>query len=636
MDASHHSIFFNLLTVLIFLSNYLYASQENAEIFYNDSSSYDVKFYKLQLEASPEKLYLKGNTEIFAQATQRNLQKFYIQLNQSLTVDSIFIKGKKYSFSHVSDWIKVDLKQPITSNDFFSAIIYYHGVPVTSSMLGGIGIQSMNDHNIFYTLSEPYSAMDFFACKQLLIDKADSIKVEITTKDIYKVVANGILKRVENLPDSMHTYFWESHYPIAYYLIGFAISDFNEYTYKFKDKLTGDSVLFQNFLCLSNEDIEQFKSSIDNTVNMIYYFEDITGIPYPFSSEKYGHVMVPIGGGMENQTITFLENFDFSLVSHELAHSWMGDFVTCSDWQNIWLNEGFASYFGFLATQKFFPKAKKSNLSSMLSYALGNPENSIYIPLTSKYDEQRIFSYWDTYMKGAYLLHTFRYFIGSDSLFFSIIHKFLSQHAYSTANTEDFIQVAEEVTGKDWHNFFNEWFYGQGYPIVNLNAKTKGTLLQIDVSQKSSSPNNLFSPFPLDIQINLKGNIDTSITLMVDTALTTYTYLFKNTINQIIVDPEQWLLVKFVNKISIDTVADNLQLRVYPNPFKDCFNIIFPYYTDNYKNISLYEYNGMQVFNINTRENVVNCCPSILKNGIYLLVAQLNSNLFYQKISKFY
>src|SRR5690606_36725812 len=99
-------------------------------------------------------------------------------------------------------------------------------------------------------------------------------------------------------------------------------------------------MLFQNYVYPNEEHFNFWKASIDSTVLMIDYFSELFG-RYPFWKEKYGHCLVPLGGGMEHQTMTSQGNFNTSLTAHELGHQWFGDEVACGSWHDIWLNEGF-------------------------------------------------------------------------------------------------------------------------------------------------------------------------------------------------------------------------------------------------------------------------------------------------------
>ncbi|MCX7986635.1 MAG: M1 family metallopeptidase, partial [Bacteroidales bacterium] len=537
----------------------LFSQQEEANKYYNDSSAYDVKCYELRITATPDSLYLKGSTQIHAQALKKTLNKFYIQLNHALKVDSLIINGLKCSFEHANYWIKASLPQPIAAGNTFHAQIFYHGYAVSSNALEGLGIGMntgiSNNHEckVFYTLSEPYAALDFFACKQWVSDKADSVKIYITTDKSYIAVANGILKKIEETLSGFHTFYWESRYPIAYYLIGFAIGNFRQYNFKFYSSAARDSVLFQNFHCYNDSDYLAVKPQIDSTISLIRFFETLTNIPYPFAREKYGHVVVPIGGGMENQTITFLQNFDYTLVAHELAHSWFGNYVTCSDWQNIWINEGFATYMSYLAVEKFYPENSLGWLSYCLNLALRDSLATVYIPNDKVFDPLRIFSYTNTYMKGAYLLHTLRYFVGSDSLYFQVWNSFLKKFAYGNAGVEEFKNILEEKTNKSWKWFFDQWFYGQGYPIINIKARLQNNFLSLTAYNKPSSSYNQYTELPVPIHVLLENGKDTILTLRISNNPTTFSFLFHTKIREIKIDPKMWLLAKYETTITSDT-----------------------------------------------------------------------------------
>ena len=147
---------------------------------------------------------------------------------------------------------------------------------------------------------------------------------------------------------------------------------------------------------------------------------------YPFSEEKYGHAMAPMGGGMEHQTMTTLQDFGFFLVAHELAHQWFGDHITCGNWQDIWINEGFASYMEYVAAQELLgQEAADGWMTNAMSVAKSRTRGSVFVPEEGVEDEYRLFDYALSYKKGAILLHMIRYELDDDDLFFGALRQYL-------------------------------------------------------------------------------------------------------------------------------------------------------------------------------------------------------------------
>ncbi len=593
------------------------AQQQNAAVFYTDSSSYDVKHYTINLRAGNTSMFLAGHTAVYAQVTKNNFNKFFIQLNNALTVDSVIFNNQHCAFKHQNNWIKVYLPYLINENQFFTCTIHYHGEAVSSSGLNGIGLDSVDNCSVFYTLSEPYSALDFFACKQWVTDKADSVNIILTVPAPLKAIANGLLQKVEYSQPNSLTYYWKTNYPIAYYLIGFAIANYTEYSYKFKNESVGDSVLFQNFICTDDDNFNDVKPAIDETINILNVYEKLTGIPYPFYKEKYGHAIMPVGGGMENQTITFLSEFSFELIAHELAHSWFGNLVTCANWNDIWINEGFTTYFSYLAYEKLYPQLAPSWLTSCLNQALRFPDESVFIPDNQIFNERRIFNYQLTYMKGAYLVHMLRNIFQSDSVFFEVISQFLKSYAYSNASTNDFKMVAEQVSGLKLDSFFNQWYYGKGFPVVYFDGKTKHRKLSFSLYQKSSSAENYFTPFAVDIQVKFENGNDTILNVLVDTVPAKYEYWFNDVVKSIIIDPLHRWLIDVKTKLEVDT-SDYDSANVFPNPFKNCFWILFPQ-NFSIKHAQLFTLDGKLILERKTYHPEFQICPPIDTNTAYLL-----------------
>ncbi|NJO90434.1 MAG: M1 family metallopeptidase [Chloroflexia bacterium] len=220
-----------------------------------------------------------------------------------------------------------------------------------------------------------------------------------------------------NINEKQVQYRWKSKYPIAYYLISFTVADYKDYSYYIKIPGRTDSLLFQNYVYNRPGYLEIYKPEIDKTADFLILFSKLFGL-YPFYEEKYGHCVAPIGGGMEHQTMTTLYNYSYTLVSHELAHQWFGDHTTCSTWQDIWINEGFASYCEYIAYENLGTKSEaESWMQNAQTRALREAEGSVFVPFTSANDEYRLFSSNLSYKKGAVILHMLRNEINDDSVF---------------------------------------------------------------------------------------------------------------------------------------------------------------------------------------------------------------------------
>jgi aminopeptidase N len=621
-----------LLIIFVSLSNNFFSQVNKEPVYYNDSSIYDVKYYKLNIYANTDSLYISGNTYLIATVVKHDLSKFYIELSSSLAIDSILINNNPFSFVHQDNWIKVDLLQPIPEGNSFTVSVYYKGYAATSSSFGGIALDSYDNVKILYTLSEPFSALDFFACKQFLTDKADSVTIILNVPLGLTGIANGLLRSIDTIPGNQVSFRWESRYPIAYYLIAIAVANYKEYSYRFYDKSCGDSVLFQNFYYNTPNYLTNQKNNIDKTVKIIELYEKITGVSFPFHKEKYGHVTAPIGGGMENQTITMVDGFDFDLVAHELAHSWFGDMVTCSDWQNIWINEGFASYFEYFAFENLDTVNSKIWLQNCFKFAIRNSNNSVFITEDDKWNEQRLFSYFDTYRKGAAVIHMLRHKIRNDSIFLKIINTFLTKYTYSNASTEDFKTVAESVSKIDLENFFNQWYYGKGYPVINIEGNAALRKLSLTLNVTSSSTENSFTDIALEIRVKFKSIPDSLITLDISKSAQSYDLRFNDVVTAVIVNPNYALLASISSVIDIDSTSVT-KAFVTPNPFSDHLVIDFPD-TGKLKSVKLFDTNGKSVGEWESPNITLNIWVKNLIAGPYVLLANDGASSYNFKIVK--
>jgi len=466
-------------------------------------NSYDVKFYKLDIHATDSLAYIWGNTTIFVRILKSFSDTFIFDLGNNIDIDSIWIEGVLHNFIRVDEIVKVPILNKVKLDSLLAIQIFYRGQTNGSTFFSSFSSKVDKEWKIpvTWTLSEPFGAKSWFPCKQSLTDKADSATIIITVPKHLKAGSNGLLKRVTTLKNSMIRYEWETKYPIAYYLISFCISDYTEYSF-YAPVNKKDSVLVQNYIYNRPDFLEKNKENIDATSDFIRVFSELFG-DYPFKNEKYGHCIAPMGGGMEHQTMTTLSNFGYDLISHELAHQWFGDLVTCSSWQDIWVNEGFASYAEYLAIEKLKSKNKATEwMKKAHSYAMRYPDGTVNVPLEYCNNEYRIFNYYLTYKKGAAIIHTLRDEINNDSVFFSIIREYLSVYAFKTASVKDFIKILNQKTGQNFQWFFDQWFYGAGFPQIEILWRSENGLLTIDSRQVNSENQNSLFLFNYKIKVS--------------------------------------------------------------------------------------------------------------------------------------
>lgn len=548
-------------------------------------NDYDVKFYLLDLHVSDSSTFIRGSTSIVIDPKVQQLSQVLFDFSNALHTDSVLLSGQKINFVHIQNALNIELPSPIAPGDIRTISIYYHGLGKNTGTYSGIYSKFNSSWNkrITWTLSEPFSAMNWFPCKQDLKDKADSAYIFLSTNSSLKAGSNGLLTAQVTLPDNRVRYEWKSRFPIAFYLISFAVSDYRDYSFYVKKKTDQDSILVQNYIYNEDGYLDQNKSAIDKTADMILLYADLFG-NYPFESEKYGHCVAPLGGGMEHQTMTTLVNFSFLLVAHELAHQWFGNYVTCSTWQDIWINEGFASYAEYLSNQYLRSQEMADAwITGVHDYIKSIPGGSVYVPEELVNDEERIFDYRLTYNKGAAILHMIRQEVGHDSLFFKALSTFLHKYKNSNATGLDFRDHLNEITGKDFSVFFEQWYFGEGFPIHTISWNQHGDTLLINSLQTVSSTTPFFN-VPLEFKITV-NNQDTLITLRQTNSFNNWRIYLPGVVSSVVVDPFHWLILEVTDIQNAVKTERESKFRVVPNPAKEKVNV---YYTNEGNSYTLY------------------------------------------------
>ncbi len=535
-----------------------------------NGSGYDVTHYHLKLELSDTSAFISGETIITSVLTSSFNDSLVIDFSTGMDIHEVFLNNASVQYTHQNDQLILDVQDDILSpGEIVKVSVFYSGTP-TGTYQGRAGVYNevhpYEEIPVTYSLSEPFSAKNWFPCKQDLTDKADSVTLEFTVEKRLKVGSNGLLVNTTDVGDRHVRYTWKSKYPIAYYLISFSVAEYSEYNLYAHPKGHTDSILIINYIPNTAGYLEKQREKIDVTADLINYFSDIFTL-YPFAEEKYGHAVAPFGGGMEHQTMSTMFYFELFLVAHELAHQWFGDNVTCATWQDIWVNEGFASYSEYLTYQRFIDQqAADSWMATAHERALREPYGSVYVPFEESTNESRIFNYNLSYKKGAALLHMLRYEIDNDSVFFSTFKEFQTAFKDSVATGDDFNNVVNEITGNDYDYFFDQWYYGKGFPVFEINWVQEDDTLYIYSKQTGSdNPSDLFKT-SVEFVVNYSLSSDT-VKYFQHTSNAIFKAYAPQQVTGLQFDPENWLLKSLSSRSNLDTeMITDTYFDVYPNP----------------------------------------------------------------------
>lgn len=549
-------------------------------------NDYDVKFYGLDLQVDPSSTLLDGSVRILAEVTASSMSFFVLELTDELSVSTVEFGDEVLSFSHHNQVLEIDMGSSFDTGSIIDLVVYYSGEPQPDGFFAGISSSNNNFGDpVLWTLSEPHNARQWFPCKQVLEDKADSVHVTITTPPGFIAASNGLLTKVTEQSDGRMTYHWKSFYPIAYYLISIAVSNYQEYNFYAPLSSDQDSVFVQNFIYNYPQVLEAQRENLERTRDFMQVFSQLWG-DYPFSLEKYGHAQAPMGGAMEHQTMSTMGSLGFDITAHELAHHWFGNLVTCATWSDIWINEGFASYGEYLAREFILGRESADAwMNNAHNNIKSQPGGSIYVPPLELSDIWRIFNGRLSYRKGAAMLHLLRFELDDDEMFFHIMEDFKQTFANDVATGNDFRMTIDLNTGDNWEWFFNQWYYGEGYPIYEILWWQEDNDLFIRSSQTTSTNYPSFFLGTLEFKV-LVGGQQQYIRVFQNEPLQVFEIPLDGKVEQIVFDPRSYMLKDFVliDSTGVIDFGNLTDLSIGPNPVKESLTIYFDsrWYNSNY------------------------------------------------------
>lgn len=471
----------------------------------------NVSHQKLEVSFDLEKETINGVSTLTFKPVNDKLEKMSFDAID-LKVSKVEIGGKSLDYKIKKESIELTLDKPYNSDEELSVSVTYS---VTSPQKGAFFIKPdegyPNKEVHLWTQGESEENRFWYPTYDTPNQKYTTEAV-ITCDEKFTALSNGrLVSKTHNKELKTKTFHWLHDVPHVSYLFNIAIGDFDIY----EDEYNGIPV---NYYAPKGEG-DKLKDAFGLTPDMIKFFSKVTGCDYPYA--KYSQVVVRdfTWGGMENTTLTIMydgiiydktakkdvELDSYSLVAHELAHQWFGDLITMKNWQYLWLNESFASYFDPLYFEHKFGKDE-------FDYRIYKERNGYLVEAKSGYIRPIETNFYNSaedmfdghsYNKGACALHNLRYEIG-DKMFFKGIRHYVKKHANTCAESSDLRIAFEESTGINIDAFVKQWFQTAGHPKFEISYdyqdSTKLIKLKVKQTQKTDEHVPIFkTPFQVEV-----------------------------------------------------------------------------------------------------------------------------------------
>jgi aminopeptidase N len=417
----------------------------------------DVTHYFLDLDFVPTSRTVSGSVTVTATSLANGFRHLVLDLMDNMTVTSATRGATSLTFTHSGDLLDIVLDQPFDAGQSFAVKITYGGVPDATGF-GSIGwnkYYSSGQGNMVWTLSEPEGARTWWPCKDRPDDKA-TVEEWWTVPGTWTATGNGVLTGTVTLPGSKKQFKWLPSHPLTTYLVSIAATVYSTFTNTY-GTLSGGTMPVTHYVY--SEYLVKAQESFNQTPAMIRFYAETFG-EYPFVEDKYGMSAFPWPGAMEHTTntsygymlITGGHTYDY-IVAHELSHQWFGDSVSPAQWQDVWLNEGTASYCEALWAEHL--NGAQGYQDYMDTFWSSHFDGPVYDPADL---------FGDTvYNKGAWVHHMLRR-VMNGAPYFEGMRDWYASRKDGAGNTADFEALMEQHHGGalDW--FFEEWVHGENSP----------------------------------------------------------------------------------------------------------------------------------------------------------------------------
>lgn len=459
---------------------------------------------------------------------------------KGMTVTGVSSAGKPMQYRHENDELRISLFSPSEANQRSRFTIAYRGVPATGLIIG----PNKHGDRTFFSDNWPNKARHWLPTIDHPYDKA-RCEFVVTAPDNYQVISNGLLVEETDLSGGMRLTHWRQSVPIAPWLYVLGVAEF---AVQYLDEYDGRSI--QTWVYRQDRDAGFYDFAVP-TRQVLEFYGNKVG---PYSYEKLANVQAAsVGGGMESATAIFYGENSVTgqrsvrwrnVIIHEIAHQWFGNAVTEYDWDDVWLSEGFATYFTLLFIEHAYGRDEfvaglKRSRDRVMAFYERNPDYRI---VHDNLTDMRQVTTSNTYQKGSWTLHMLRGIMGDDT-FWKGIQAYYRNHQDRNATTDDFRRAMEEASGRDLSQFFRQWLYRGGKLEYQGGWSYGDGVLHVELNQVQNDTS--FFQMPVQIGIYLDGEPLPQIELLqVNDRQNTFTIALDREPADVVLDPNTWVLME--------------------------------------------------------------------------------------------
>jgi aminopeptidase N len=460
---------------------------------------------------------------------------------KGMTVDSVTMGGKTLEFHHQGDELMINLGREMPKSERIQVSVKYDGRPALGLI---IGPTKYGDHSYF---SKNWSsrARNWLATVDHPYDKTTSEFI-VTAPQKYQVVSNGLMIEETNLGDGNRRTHWKNSVPIAPWLYALGVAEF-----AVQHVGTFDGKDIQTWVYRQDRDAGFYDFAVP-TKKTLAFFTDLVG---PYSYEKLANVQATsVQGGMEAASSIFYNEKAVqgtrprgwqNVIVHEIAHQWFGNAVTESEWNHVWLSEGFATYYTLLYRdyaygREDFVKGLKDSRAQVIKYYTEQDPDYQVIP--DHLEDLNKVSTPMTYQKGAWTLHMLRELIGVEA-YNQGVRSYYAEFKDKTALTGDFRRHMEEASGRDLSRFFGQWLYQGGVPALEGSWSQQNGQVHIELIQTADT---YWFELDVDVEIRLENGDSKRATLNIRPRQGTIERIaVEGKVVDVILDPDTRLLASW-------------------------------------------------------------------------------------------